>query len=144
MTTGILEDLRRSVIAALAAEASVYGQKIPQKTALPCYCVYLRQAKCSKRLGNQSFFSVAFSVQCIAKEGAEQKKDSKDMAEKALEKLETVGEETLFRAVSRSVEETEDGYCVLAEYGFLAKQDREDSLMQQLHSKEGSLVQIEV
>ena len=120
--------LKRAVIQALKEGFSlpVYGERVPQKTKVPCFSITVEETVQKRLLGRRRAMEAKLKVRYT---GAEEKAA---VADGLYEVLWLVGSAERFGARSMSHTMTEDGVDFFVTYGWQIIVEQQETLMERL------------
>lgn len=126
--------LKRAVIQGLKEEFSipVYGERVPQKTKVPCFSVTVEETTQKRLLGRRRAVEAKLKVRYTAAEEQDKKERAAAVADALYEVLWLVGSAERFGAGNLSHVMTADGVDFFATYGWQIVVEQQDALMERL------------
>lgn len=126
--------LKRAVIQALEEGFSlpVYGERVPQKTKVPCFSVTVEETVQKRLLGRRRAMEAKLKVRYTGAEEKDKKEMAAAVADGLYEVLWLVGSAERFGARSMSHTMTEDGVDFFVTYGWQIIVEQQETLMERL------------
>lgn len=126
--------LKRAVIQTLKEGFSlpVYGERVPQKTKVPCFSVTVEETNQKRLLGRCRAMEAKLKIRYTGAEEKDRKETAAAVADGLYEVLWLVGSAERFGARNMSHTMTEDGVDFFVTYGWQIIVEQQETLMERL------------